>query len=264
MNKSFQVAAMSCLFLATTRMNASAINIQIREGRPVVDGVYVNGHGPYRFLVDTGSTLNHLELRLAESIGLKASFHTQLQSSVGVTPASGSEGIEVTLGSVHADKQTFLFAGLDAVHETWPDIQGVLGQAFLSRFDYLLDMRRKQLEFGTHPLDGKGIQTPYQSVYGRVVVPTSLGRMVLDSGIHRVTRFGVKGAEAVFQMTTMSGTVQLGSVPSSMMIGGRVFWRGDAVAVPKTAETGADGLLPTSLFKSVYVSNSEGYVVFDE
>jgi hypothetical protein len=28
------------------------VKIDVRDARPVVEGVYVNGHGPYRFLVD--------------------------------------------------------------------------------------------------------------------------------------------------------------------------------------------------------------------
>lgn len=31
-----------------------AVKMQVRDGHPIVDGVYVNGNGPYRFLVDTG------------------------------------------------------------------------------------------------------------------------------------------------------------------------------------------------------------------
>jgi hypothetical protein len=34
--------------------------------------------------------------------------------------------------------------------------KGVLGQQFLSHFDYFLDMRGKQLEFGRHDAGGNG------------------------------------------------------------------------------------------------------------
>jgi hypothetical protein len=64
-------------------------------------------------------------------------------------------------------------------------------------------------------------------------------------------------------MKTLSGTAQLGTVSSTLTIAVRTFWRGDAMVVPQSPEAGVDGLLPTSLFKSVYVSNSEGYVAFE-
>jgi hypothetical protein len=47
------------------------------------------------------------------------------------------------------------------------------------------------------------------------------------------------------------------------VIGGRTFWHGDAVAIPRPADTGAAGLMPVSLFKAVYVCNSEGYLLLD-
>lgn len=36
----------------------AGVKLQIREGRPIVDGIYVNGHGPYLFLIDTGTNVN--------------------------------------------------------------------------------------------------------------------------------------------------------------------------------------------------------------
>jgi hypothetical protein len=242
---------------------AGSAKIQILEGRPVVDGVYVNGHGPYRFLVDTGTTANHLDPKLARSIGLTATFRTELASSAGVTVVPGGDGIEVVLGSVRADGQTFLFAGLEAVHQLSQDIQGVLGQAFLSRFDYLLDLRSRQLEFGTSELSGKGIRVPLRTLRGRPLVDTSLGSMVVDSGAHSVTLFGIGGGELAHQMVTMSGSLWVGTVSTKLLIGGRTFWRGEAVAVPHPEEAGIAGVLPISLFRTVYICNSEGYAVFE-
>jgi Aspartyl protease len=263
MKRFLQVLMMAGFVVSVTCQTARAMNVQIREGRPFVDGVYVNGHGPYKFLLDTGTTLNHLDLPLSESIGLRATFRTTLASSAGVTPATGSHGIEVVVGPVSAVNQTFLFSGVDAIEKTWPDIQGILGQDFLSHFDYLLDLRSKQLEFGNRPFDGKGTQIPYKLANGRPAISTSLGWLVLDSGVQRLTRFGVQASEETLQMRTVSGTIQLGTVPSTLTIAGHCFWRGDAMAVPQRyeAEAGADGLLPAGIFKSIYVSNSEGYVV---
>jgi hypothetical protein len=104
---------------------------------------------------------------------------------------------------------------------------------------------------------------PFQYVKGRPVVVTSLGRLVLDSGANYMTRFGVRAAEETLNMITATGSVKVGTVFSKLVIDGRAVWRGEAVAVPHSPETGTDGLLPMSLFKSVYVSNSEGYVVLD-
>jgi hypothetical protein len=261
-----RLTSICVLILAGPLVNA--VNLRVREGRPIVDGVYVNGHGPYRFLVDTGSTLNHLEPRLAQSIGLKPTFRTELTSSAGVTVAAGATGIEVALDSARAEGQTFLFAGIEALHQLSSDLQGVLGQEFLSRFDYLLDLRGKRLEFGKPevafiPADDRRTRVQLKTVSGRPVVSTSLGALVLDSGTHKVTLFGVAATVLTQGMTTMSGFLKVGTVSRKLLIDGRTVWHGEAVAIPRPAETGVAGLLPVSLFKAVYVCNSEKYLVLD-
>jgi len=241
------------------------VRIEVRDGRPVVDGVYVDGHGPYRFLVDTGSNVNLIDAKLAQSIGLKATFESKLASSSGVTVVPGNDRIEVMLDPVKADAQEFLFSGLEAIHNRWPDIQGVLGQWFLSRFDYTLDLRGKRLDFGKQ--DRSGTRAHFTTINGRPAVSTSLGNLVLDSGADRLILFGVKpdtGSGMKSELRTVAGSQQIGMVfDKPLSIEGRKVWRGDAVALPSRTEPGVDGLLPLGVFKAVYVCNSEGYVVFE-
>jgi hypothetical protein len=161
--------------------------MQVRGGLPFVDGVYVNGHGPYRFLIDTGTNVNLIDPALATMIGMNPTFRDDLATPAGETLLSGSEGNEVALGSVKAGSQKFLFS--ETVHNLLPDVQGVLGQWFLSGFDYLLDLRGKRLEFGKQNLNGK--RAPLRMLNGRTAVSTSLGDLVLDSGAARVILFGV-------------------------------------------------------------------------
>jgi len=100
-------------------------------------------------------------------------------------------------------------------------------------------------------------------VNGRSVVSTSLGSLVLDSGAHYMIRFGVRGTEDNREIVSTTGSVRAGTIFSRLDIQSRTFWRGEAVAVPESPETGVQGLLPISPFKSIYVSNSENYVVVD-
>lgn len=55
------------LIIAAEPLFAEVIR-HVRDGRPVVDGVFVNGHGPCRFLVDTGSNVNLIETGYPEVI----------------------------------------------------------------------------------------------------------------------------------------------------------------------------------------------------
>lgn len=238
-----------------------AVRIHLIEGRPIVDGVRLNGHGPYRFLIDTGTTLNHFDPRLAKSVGLKATFRTDLVTSTGVLQAPGASGIEVMVDSVSVVNQKFLFAGIDALQERYPDVVGVLGQEFLSRFDYLLDLEHRRIEFGKSEAQAAKVRETMRTVAGRPVVETNLGGLVLDSGANHLTLFYADAVALTHRMITMTGSIAVGMISSKLMIGGRTFWNGEAVAIPRPAENETRGLMPANMFKTVYVSNSDGYVV---
>ena len=239
-----------------------AVKLQVREGRPFVDDVYVNGHGPYLFLLDTGTNMNLIETGLARKIGMNPTFEDMVESAVGKTLMPGSDANLVEVGPARTADQRFQFSKLETIHLEWPDVRGVLGQWFLAEFDYTIDLRGKRLEFGKQ--NPSGSRAPVRILNGRTAVSTSLGDLVLDSGAPRVVLFGVlPNAGELREMLTVAGSRLVGMVASRLIIEGRNVWRGDAVALPNQAEPGVAGLMPLSLFKSVYVCNSEGYVVFE-
>jgi hypothetical protein len=254
-----------CSVIVASGSLSGEVSMQVRDGHPIVDGVYVNGHGPYRFLVDTGANVNLIEAHLARSIGLSATFRRSLASLTGVTDVSGSDGIEVLLDSMKAERQEFLFCDLEAFRDRWPDIQGLLGQGFLSQFDYRLDLRGKRLAFGKQ--DPSGTRARFRMIGGRPAVSTSRGDRVLDSGAERLVLFGVepdmsRGDRR--EMRTVAGSLQIGMVFSKRLtLEGRRIWSGDALAIPKRNEPGVDGLLPLLMFHAIYVCNSAGYLVFE-
>jgi hypothetical protein len=262
--KRHRVRIVLCLLVIAASPLSGVVKVQVRDGHPIADGVYVNGHGPYRFLVDTGANVNLIESKLAQSIGLTATFRTELVSSTGMIVVPGSDGIDVLIDSVRAEGQKFLFLRLETLRDRWPDIQGVLGGCFLSRVDYLLDLRGGRLAFGKQ--DASGTRTSLRTINGRLAVSTSLGDLVLDSGAERLVLFGVAPNTAPGdrqEMRTITGSKEIGMAFSKpLTIEGRMIWRGDAVAIPNQAEPGVGGLLPLSLFKAIYICNSEGYVVF--
>jgi hypothetical protein len=241
---------------------SGAVKLQILEGRPLVEGVYVNGHGPYRFLLDTGANVNLLDTNVARKIGMRTTFEDTVESSIGKVSLPGSDDNTIDLGDVRADCQKFQFSTLDTLHILSPNIQGVLGQQFLSGFDYLIDVRDRRLAFGKQA--PRGNRTQSQSFDGRNAVSTSLGYLVLDSGAPGVVLFGVKGGVGDRRdMLTLTGSQSVGMVARRLAIEGQNVWRGDAVAIPGEGESGVAGLMPLSLFKAVYVCNSEGYIEFE-
>lgn len=257
-----------CL-LALSAFPLGAVKLQILEGRPIVDGVYVNGSGPYRFLIDTGSNVNLIETGLARKIGMIPTFHVELASTAGNATAKiltpGTDGNQIELGAVKAGGQKFLISSLEAIHHLSPGIQGVLGQWFFSGFDYILDLRAKRLEFGKQ--ERAGTRSPFTMINARPVVATSLGDLALDSGSASLVLFGIQpdpDSDPRTELRTLSGSQRVGMVSGRpLIIEGRKVWGGSAVAMPLRNEPGVDGLMPLSLFKSIYVCNSERYVLFN-
>jgi hypothetical protein len=251
-----------CLALSHARLTAE-VKLLIREGLPIANTVYLNGHGPYRFLIDTGTNANLIRTKLAQSLGLTPTFRTELVSSAGSVTVPGTGGIAVSLDTALAENQPFLFQSLDAIRANGPDVQGVLGQAFLSRFDYSLDLRRGRLEFRKQQPEGP--RTRLTMTGGRPTVSTSLGDLVLDSGAVRLILFGVEPdnpLEIPDELRTLAGSRPIGTTFSKpLVIEGKTIWRGNAIAMPHAAESGVRGLLPLSFFSAVYICNSEGYAI---
>src|ERR1039457_7518908 len=80
----------------------TAIKMMVLTGKPVVDGVFLNGHGPYRFLLDTGSQSNQVDSGLGHKLGLTATLQLDLQTPSGASTVQGGRVSKVTLGPVGA------------------------------------------------------------------------------------------------------------------------------------------------------------------
>ena len=241
---------------------SAPVKLRLLGGRPVVDGVFLNESGPYRFLLDTGAQTNQVDEAIARKMGLAATFRVDMETASGVTHVAGGHLAEVRLGSARAADQEFLFTTLDGVHALSSDIQGVLGQEFLSHFDYRLDFHAKTLDFDAPA--AAGAQIPTERLNGRIVLASSLGRLVLDSGSDTLVLFHASAKGSVSAgIRTAAGFAPVRSVSGlRVRIGDRDYKPAQSVVISQP-ETPEDGLLPTSLFKAVYVSNSSSYAVFE-
>jgi hypothetical protein len=218
----------------------------------------MNGHGPYRFLVDTGAQTNQVDLQLARSIGLRPEYKVELITAAGTTFARGGRGIDVVLGSVRAANQEFLFTDLQGVRQMSSNIQGVLGQEFLDRFDYLLDLKNHRLEFGD--IEPEGMRVKFRTIDRVPSIFTSLGWLLLDSGANQLILFGGEPEHTTRLLWTASGFRGADpSGPRALVIDAQTVGSAEAFVVPRPNGSQADGVLPGRLFRSIYVSNSKGY-----
>ncbi len=245
----------------TSSGSEGSLKLGMVSGRPVVEGIFLNGQGPLRFLLDTGAQTNQVDERIARKFGLAPTFRTAMGTAAGEVLVEGGRVAEVTLGPATAAKQEFLFTGLEGVHTLASNIQGVLGQEFLSHFDYLLDFAGHRLVIGGGAPDG-GKRVGLNLVDGRPTVETDRGKLVLDSGTESAILFGSGGAGQGGRMVTASGSAAVSAVQRlKVRIAGREYVT-SAASVARVSPQ-EDGLLPASLFHAVYVSNSEKYLVLD-
>jgi hypothetical protein len=97
------------------------------------------------------------------------------------------------VGHGTAGNQEFLYTDLQVARQLSGTIQGVFGEEFLTRFDYLLDFKNHRLDFGD--VESEGIRVKCRSIDGVPSVFTSLGWLVLDSGADHLVLFGAKPAQ---------------------------------------------------------------------
>jgi hypothetical protein len=253
-----------CSLIIAASPLVGAVKLHIEQGCPIADGVYVNGHGPYRFLLDTGSNTDFLAANVAKSIGLNATSQLDVTavSSTASFPVSGDN--RISLDSETAEGQELVLSSIAYLQNLLPGIQGLLGEPFLSRFDYGLDFRARTLEFRSPRPHGTHVS--FESSGGRPFISTSLGNLILDSGAPRVVLFRPQAPtrrDKMRQMLTIAGTQLIEVVrDKSLSIEGKRIWEGEAVVVSNHSEPGVDGLMPLSVFQRIYVCNSETYIVF--
>jgi predicted aspartyl protease len=226
----------------------------------ILSDIFLNGAGPYRMLIDTGNSSSIVRPEIARHLNLKAAYAVEQASVTGVRRIPVAILNEVRAGSI-SDRS--VEAMISDVFQ--PGVDGVLGQSWLVRHDYLLDYRNRRIALDV-PASGSGFRVPLRSPDGLPVVAASIdGRereLVVDSGSSAVvlyetpaldraltTRLAGNGGAALAQKCTVR--FSLAGTRDRIMDAVRIDVRGLG-----------PGLLPASIFASVFVSNREGFVEF--
>ena len=115
-----------------------------RPGEIVVP-VTVGGLGPFRFLLDTGSTHTAVTDRLATAVDAVPVARTVMRAAAGSVGCLVVALPTVVVDGVSADGLTATALPQSAAAALGPGVDGVLGQDFLSRFAFTIDYRRSQI-----------------------------------------------------------------------------------------------------------------------
>jgi predicted aspartyl protease len=253
----------------------------------IVASVTVNGAGPFDFEIDTGSTATVIDRDLARQLSLSLVDSSLMRTVTGLATLPRYRLDSLTLGSRSARNLIVPCAELREIHEVNSKIRGVLGQDFLSGFNYILDYRTQRIDFeedGEFANALQGTRLPVERDRGRVLIITQpsspqkqASKLVMDSGASSIVVFKPSARSAdleieldfdsEFNASTVNGTEMISTGRlRKLQIGTEKFsWLPVSVVDNRAAVEGRleNGLLPTSLFRSIYFNNTQNFVILN-
>jgi hypothetical protein len=266
----------------------SAIHFRSPRGSSIVVPVYMNDNGPFDFLFDTGSTITFIDPELLRSLKLDVIEGGTVTTLAGKTTIPLAMAQSVSVGPLTQSKVELGARDLAGLREVDSKIRGVLGQNVLRNADYLIDNRKRTIEFDfggslAAVLDGERIktiriETPDNPNYWNTEVPVTLAEsnphninLILDTGSASVVLFSdsldlarlSKPASLPRSIKDDTGSPKsVAGFPAQLHVGGISLDIEAHVMAIGFKGLPVNGLLPTAGFGSVYVSNSGGFVIF--
>lgn len=264
--------------------------------------VTLNGSGPYQFMVDTGAEITVIEPALAKELKLEASGSINIftvASRVQV-PLVSADIVEV--GPVSIRQMQMAVEDLGLIKAVNRDLRGILGNNFLGRFDLLIDNRQRTLCFDDSrrmqsSLSGERVSVVSNPVPGSPSAPPILliahlpddGRegsvLRLDSGANVPLLYVDSHARAtsIVQASAMSisptlpvHAITIGkqaqfsysyTPPRNVRFGAHTLVQITFAAKMGSSRLysreGENGVLPTAVFKRVFISAADHFVIFD-
>lgn len=275
-------------------LSQSQSSPRIVTARIAVDGfslitvpVKINGSGPYDFLLDTGCNKSIIDQKLANVLGLS---RTGRKSVAGVLAS-------VQMSIVHADSLSVAGAtvgGGDILSSDQPvtvnnKVRGVLGEDFLRNFDVLIDYRHQvirlepgpglmaKIAVGKHlPLQvsAKNEDLPgnHLVIFGRIrEFGDETMSLLVDSGTNQLILFKddlgpVEHRTEPIRMGNFNQWVASSAATRrirSLDLGVESIPNLTVVALPRRADLDVNGLIPTCLFDSIFISHFGRYVILN-
>lgn len=246
------------LLLAVTETFGAEVALPLhRAGHTLIlETVYLNGQGPFRMMIDTGNASSLIRPRVAERLGIPAAYSVDQVTSAGVGRVPVVVIDKLTAGP-SIDRQVEAMVGTVALDE----VDGVLGQSWLVRHNYLLDYKNRRLVLDGPAPEG-AMKADLRSVEGRPAVEARVNGialdLVVDSGADILVLFehNARDAGGSYLLTNRQAVgAEMGAARVSVAESREL--RMDAARV---ASQLTGGLLPANAFRAVYVSNREGFV----
>jgi hypothetical protein len=254
----------------------------------------LNNVGPYDFVVDTGAQITTIDPRLAAELHPKPRGGTHVTGVDTYSRAEYAQLASIEAGTYAVKGPLVLVQDLSRLQQTDPQIRGVLGENFLEHLDLLIDYEHrvlcldetKQLQAAvkgerialTPPRNAEG----YSAFMLPMVVAIRMSGvsdrpllLELDSGINvpllfecakqlpRMKTFGAAQGHREADDVSQAFAVLM---PQDMRVGKHLF-RQISFVTPVAAgkeipvKPDVDGVLPTALFRSAFISYADRFAV---
>jgi predicted aspartyl protease len=272
--------ASAALFLfavtAAAVSTESGTAFDLLEDGSVVVPVTIGGTGPYRFVLDTGSSRTVISSRLWQTLRLPV-----LAKTLVVTPAGRDEAYIVRLAGLAIDGRP----SVDLMAAVMPpdryaagqQVDGLIGQDLLAALVYTIDYDQRTIVWHHQGETLTGRRLPLDIRDNRVLVsldqhdgnPSPL-RLVPDSGSDALVLFAHAQAKLrlrlreVGLLSSLSGARLVRRVEVDDLVVGSARLRNPLAVIIDSDENGelmGDGLLPLNVFSRVTFNVAERYLI---
>ena len=257
-----------------------AVPFDAVQGGAVPVSITIQGAGPFRFVLDTGSTASLIGEPLVRRLGAPLVAQAPVTTASGTSMQGIAEVRQVLCGGARAEWLHPSVLTAEALAALVPGVDGILGQDFLRGRVFTLDYRRGLLLWGMEGA-ATAVDLPLALHDGRWLVEVRQpdGRVVTlvpDTGSERLVLFSRNGRRplAVQQapglaggaLRTMNGQTGVQAVVVPRLALGPLTLRDQAavlVARDEPAGPAADGLLPLHRFSRVTFRTDAGLLVVE-
>jgi hypothetical protein len=275
--------------------NVAILRFRLAQRSQIIVPLAINHTGPYDFLVDTGAQVTTVDPALAAQLHLRIEGTTGFVG-VGFRTRPSFTHLDILEAGSHAvPSHLVIVQNLEHLQAADPHIRGILGGNFLGHFDVLIDYAHSMLclddaKVMQPEVKGKHIALltpphPQDKVLSTepLIIPVHLSGggirqllLLLDSGtnvpfLYDPGKYLAPGlsVSAPLRNRSADGVERAFTVlpPQDMQIGIIAFRQISFVTLAGTGEdvpkVGVDGLLPTVLFRRVYISYADRFVVLE-
>lgn len=127
---------------------SSGVKFRLNSNHLIIIAVFVNGQGPYDFMLDTGANTTLIRSDFAKKLRVTATTYTALNTVSGSQFLYRTRIDTIAVSSHQVKHLEVMITDPQKIRVFDARIQGILGQDFLTQFhNIVLDYRNHRIEF---------------------------------------------------------------------------------------------------------------------